>query len=85
MDPRLREDGSLDERSYGIGDSKTKAAIGQLAAHERLPFGLVDDRCWPVSAGVLGGSGRSGPGDVLRWKFKAGEVLRYSVEQKMAR
>ena len=35
-------------------------------------------------AGVLGGSvAGAGAAEVLRWKFKPGETLHYSIEQKI--
>ncbi len=80
--PAGTEDGSLGERSNRMVTNKTTDGWGRFRGRERsASFPLV---ILLAAAGVLGGpAAGAGAADVLRWKFKPGETLRFSVEQKI--
>ena len=63
-----------------------KIAIGDPGARpprHRKAIGLVGRRSWLAAAWMLVGMMTdSARAEALRWKFKAGEVLHYSIEQK---
>ena len=80
--PAGTEDGSHGERSNRMVTNTATEGWGRFRGRKRSTF--IPAVILLAAAGVLGGSAAgAGAADILRWKFKPGETLRFSVEHKM--
>jgi Family of unknown function (DUF6263) len=75
------EDGSLRERSNGMVTNKNKDGSERIHESHRL-LSILPVTLLAAAWLLTGLTADATAADVLRWKFKPGETLRFSVEQK---